>query len=130
MEAGNQNPQTVGQPGKNQTNNQIFKIFWEHQLFVILLQIISFELVPSSFTRDHHIGPYLILKFHLDGDNGQEEQVNFMMGQARDETTKTKTKADRKIGDDRISEVKGVDGTRNIKNERDKFTVDLRKKKR
>ena len=53
-----------------------------------------------------------------------------MMGQARDENAKTKSKADRKIGDDRISEVKGVDGNRNIKNERDKFTVDLRKKKR
>lgn len=53
----------------------------------------------------------------------------FMMGAAKTDKSNAKSKADRKIGDERISEMKG-ETNRNTKNERHNYTVGLRQKKR
>ena len=61
---------------------------------------------------------------------GQEQPATFMLGMAKvDKQSEKAANADRKIGDERISEMKG-EKQRNTKNERHTFTVDLRKKKR
>ena len=52
-----------------------------------------------------------------------------MIGTAKADKPNEKGKADRNIGEERISEMKG-ETNRNRKNERDNFAVNLRKKKR
>ena len=77
---------------------------------------------------------YLTVGVAASGDEaqqiaGQEQAATFMLGTVKVDKPSDKQNADRKIGDERISEMKG-DKQRNTKNERHNYTVDLRKKKR